>query len=149
MGKLVRLAHLYPEDFSHTQLMFIEQELKSFLSDVKRDKRFSDIEDLKSLAKKMVETKKDRLFSMVYRQIELALLLPVATASVERVFSAMKTVKTHLRNKIRDEWLNNSLVVFIEKEIFATIDNESILKRLQNMNSHRNQLFRTTKTSVT
>ncbi|XP_042423292.1 zinc finger MYM-type protein 1-like [Zingiber officinale] len=40
---------------------------------------------------------------------ELALVLPVATASVERVFSAMKTVKTDLRNRMGDEWMNDSL----------------------------------------
>ena len=40
---------------------------------------------------------------MVYRLVELALLLPVATASVERVFSAMKAVKTDLRNRMGDE----------------------------------------------
>ena len=51
----------------------------------------------------MKETMKDRVFPLVYRQIELTLLLPVTTVSVERVFSTMKTVKTELRNKIGDE----------------------------------------------
>ena len=48
----------------------------------------------------MKETMKDRVFPMVYRLVELTLLLPVATTSVERVFSAMKAVKTDLRNRI-------------------------------------------------
>ena len=67
------------------------------------DGRFFNVEELGSLAKKMKETMKDRFFPMVYRLVELALLLPVATTSVERIFSAMKDVKTDLRNRIGDE----------------------------------------------
>ncbi|XP_042472157.1 zinc finger MYM-type protein 1-like [Zingiber officinale] len=80
--------------------------------------------DLGNLAKKMVETDKNTIFSLVYRLIELALVLPIATASVERVFSAMKIIKIDLRNRMGDEWMNNSLVVYIEKDIFSTIENE-------------------------
>ncbi|XP_042433021.1 uncharacterized protein LOC122019633 [Zingiber officinale] len=87
---------------------------------------------------KLVETEKHLVFPLVYRMIELALVLPVATASVERVFSAMKTVKTDLCNRMGDEWMNDSLVVYIEKDIFSTIENEQILQHFQQMQSpHR------------
>ena len=148
MDKLVHLSYLYPINFISTGRTFLYQELQSFLSDMRIDDRFFNVEDLGSLAKKMKETMKDRVFPMVYRLVELALLLPVATASVERVFSAMKDVKTDLRNKMGDEWLNDSLVVYIENEIFDSIDNELILNRFQNMDSRRNQLSRSTKHSV-
>ncbi|XP_042460249.1 zinc finger MYM-type protein 1-like [Zingiber officinale] len=101
---------------------------------------FSIIEDLGSLAKKMVETGKNTVFSLVYRLIELTLILPVVIASVERVFSAMKIIKTDLRNRMGDEWMNDSLVVYIEKDIFATIENEQILQHFQQMNTRRIQL---------
>uniref|UniRef100_A0A453Q012 HAT C-terminal dimerisation domain-containing protein n=1 Tax=Aegilops tauschii subsp. strangulata TaxID=200361 RepID=A0A453Q012_AEGTS len=39
---------------------------------------------------KMVEAKKHLIFPLVYKLIELALILPVSTAFVERAFSAMK-----------------------------------------------------------
>ena len=112
------------------------------------DGRFFNVEDLGSLAKNMKETMKDGVFPMVYRLVELALLLPVATTSVERVFSAMKAVKTDLQNRMGYEWLNDSLVVYIEKEIFDSIDTKLILNRFQNMDSHRNQLSHSTKHSV-
>lgn len=102
------------------------------------------MESLGSLAKKMKETGKDRVFPLVYKLVELVLLLPVATASIERVFSAMKYVKTDLRNRMGDEWLNDSLVVFIEREIFAAIDNKTILKRFRNMDTRRIQLSSST-----
>ena len=48
--------------------------------------------DFGSLAVKMVETERHMMFPLVYRLIELALLL-VATAYVERTFSVMKIIK--------------------------------------------------------
>uniref|UniRef100_A0A452XQH2 HAT C-terminal dimerisation domain-containing protein n=1 Tax=Aegilops tauschii subsp. strangulata TaxID=200361 RepID=A0A452XQH2_AEGTS len=42
--------------------------------------------DIASLAKMMVELERLVMFPTVYRLSELALLLPVATAIVERVF---------------------------------------------------------------
>ena len=140
MDKFAHLADLYPVDFTSIGRTFLSQELQSFLSDMRIDGRFFNVEDLGSLAKKMKETMKDRVFSMVYRLIELTLLLPVATTSVEVVFSAMKAVKTDLRNRMGDEWLNDSLVVYIENKIFDSIDNELILNHFQNMDSRRNQV---------
>ena len=148
MDKLAHLTDLYPVDFTCTERTFLSQKLQYFLSDMRIDGRFFNVEDLVSLAKKMKETMKYRVFRMVYRLVELTLLLPVATTSVERVFSAMKVVKTDLRNRMRGEWLNDSLVVYIENEIFDSIDNELILNRFQNMDSRRNQLSRSTKHSV-
>ncbi|XP_042460741.1 zinc finger MYM-type protein 1-like [Zingiber officinale] len=140
--KLVCLAHFYEDDFSWNERMLVEQELETYIDDVRSDERFEGISDLGALAKKMIETMKNRVFPLVYRMIELALLLPVATATVERVFSAMNIVKTDLRNRIGDEWMNDSLVVYIEKDVFNTVDNEPILQRFQNMESRRMQLSR-------
>jgi len=66
--------------------------------------------------------------------IKLSLLLSVATTTLERVFSAMHIVKSRLRNMMRDKWMNDdSLVIYIEKDIFDKIDNEAIMKRFQNI----------------
>lgn len=118
----------------------IRTQLEMYIYDVRKETEFAEIEDLGSLAKKMVATRKAQTYPLVYRLIELALLLPVATTSVERVFSAMNIVKTDLRNRMGDEWMNDSLVVYIEKEIFAKLDNDVILRRFQNMSSRRIQL---------
>ncbi|XP_042423481.1 zinc finger MYM-type protein 1-like [Zingiber officinale] len=133
--KLVRQAHFYEDDFSWNERMLVEQEFETYIDDVKSDEQFEGISDLGALAKKMIETMKNRVFPLVYRMIELALLLPVATATVERVFSAMNIVKTDLRNRIGDEWMNDSLVVYIEKVVFNTVDNEPILQRFHSMES--------------
>jgi hypothetical protein len=58
----------------------------------------------------MVHLERHIVFPLVYRLIELALLLPVATATIERAFSAMNIIKTELRNKISDGWLNDLMM---------------------------------------
>ena len=71
----------------------------------------------------MVETKRDKVLSLVYLVIKLALTLPVLITTVERSFSAMNIVKNRMRNKMGDKWLNDNLVVYIEKEGFADVVN--------------------------
>jgi hypothetical protein len=73
----------------------------------------------------MIKTKKNLIFPLVY--IKLSLLLPVAIATVTRVFSVMHIVKSRLQNRMRDKWMNDSLIVYIEKDIFDKINNEVIL----------------------
>jgi hypothetical protein len=73
----------------------------------------------------------------VYRLIELVLILPVATASVERIFSAMSLIKTDLRNKMGDEWLNDLMICYTEKHIFRSISNEKIIRRFEDMKKRR------------
>ena len=59
-----KLAHdLYPVDFTSTERTFLSQELQYFLSDMRIDGRFFNVEDLGSLAKKIKETMKYRVFS--------------------------------------------------------------------------------------
>ncbi|KAH7688594.1 P-loop containing nucleoside triphosphate hydrolase protein [Dioscorea alata] len=138
--KLLRLAEMYPEDFSMTERMMLKDQLATFIYDVRHDDDFANIGDLGGFAMKMVDTDKCAILPLVYHLIELALVLPVATARVERPFLAMNVVKTDLRNKMGDEWMNDSMIVYIEKEVFATIDNETILQCFQKMQTRYIQL---------
>ena len=66
----------------------------------------------------------------MYRLIELALILPVATATVERAFSAMNIIKTERRNKMNDEWMNNSMICYIERDLFVSIEDKKNIEVL-------------------
>jgi hypothetical protein len=68
---------------------------------------------------------------------ELSLILPVTTATVERAFSAMKFAKNRFHNRIGDQWMNDCLVTYIEKDVFDSIGNDFIMKRFQNMKTRR------------
>ena len=55
------------------------------------------------------------------------LILPVSTATTERVFSIMKIVKTKLCSKMKDEFLANYLINYIGKDIVKLLDDDSII----------------------
>jgi len=69
--------------------------------------------------------------------LKLVLVLPVATVSVERVFSVMNYVKNKLRNKIGDQYLNDCFVTFIEQEFFLQVKDKDIINRFQTMKNRR------------
>jgi hypothetical protein len=96
--------------------------------------------DLGILAIKMVQTDRHITFALVYRLIVLALTLPVATATVERIFLAMKDVKTESRNKMGDDWLNHRMICYVEREVFATIKNDDILHHFQELKTRKKRL---------
>ena len=134
VSKLARLTEIYCDDFSDYERDHIEDSLKLFLVHMKRVEDFRACLDVASLAKKMVELERHIMFPIVYRLIELELLLPVATATVERAFSAMKIIKTELRNKMSDGWLNDLMVCYIERGIFKCLSLGQIKKYLQRTN---------------
>ncbi|XP_016460538.1 uncharacterized protein LOC107784005 [Nicotiana tabacum] len=139
--KILRLAKLYPDDFDKYSIVDLHFQLENYIADVKdHDKRFFDLKGLGDLSKKLVETKKHGTYPRVFRLVKFALLLVVATATVERAFSAMKLIKTDLRNQMDDEILNGCLVPYIEKEVFSNISNEAIMDTFQNMKTHRGEL---------
>ena len=72
-------------------------------------------------------------YPLVYSLVTLVLILLVATATIERVFSAMNINKNRLRNQIGDQWMNDCLVTYIEKDIFKTIKCEEIMQWFQNI----------------
>ena len=102
VDKLVRLAEIYAEDFDVGHILLLPSELKEFHVHVRNNKEFLGCTELSKVAEIMVKTKMNTSYPLVYRLIELTLILPVATASVERVFSAMSLIKTDLRNKMGD-----------------------------------------------
>ena len=98
--KLIRLAYFYHNEFSMVDLMVLGDQLDTYIIDLRGDDGFSCIKGIASLAEKMKKTKKNLIFSLVYMLIKLSLLLPVATAIVNRVFSAMHIVKSRLQNRM-------------------------------------------------
>ena len=68
---------------------------------------FLELQGVSELAEKLVSTRKYKTYPLVYLLVKLALTLPVAIATVERSFSAMKYIKNELRNRMGDQWMNN------------------------------------------
>jgi len=138
--KLVELAKIYKDDFYDYDCIKLAGDLPIFIDEVRNDDNFDTCIDLGNLAEKMVQTGRDTVFPLVYRLIELALILLVATATVERAFSAMNIIKTEQRNKMNDDWLNNSMMCYIERDLFASIEDEKILKCFQGLRNRKMNL---------
>ena len=72
--------------------------------------------------------------------IRLVLTLPVSTATTERAFSAMKHVKIVLRNKIEEEFLVDSMMIYIEREFLEDYDSDSTIDEFYSTKHRRVQL---------
>jgi hypothetical protein len=88
----------------------------------------------------MVETGKHLVFPLVYKLIELVLILTMSTASIKRSFLAMKIIKSKLRNTIGDEWFNHLMVCYTKREIFKGLDDDTIMRRFQNIKTRKMNL---------
>ena len=76
---------------------------------------------------------------MKYLLLKLTLILPVATSTIEPTFSAMKLIKNDLRNKMSDQFMNDCLVSYIEKDVLDSISNNAIIDYFRNMKPCREQ----------
>jgi len=61
--------------------------------------------------------KRKNIYPLVDRLIRLILTFLISTVTTERAFSAMKIVKTILRNRMKNDFLASYLIVYIVKEI--------------------------------
>ncbi|XP_071727879.1 uncharacterized protein [Rutidosis leptorrhynchoides] len=91
-SKLIKLSEMYPMDYNKAESDHLKHELDIYYEVLHQDEKFSNLKGIADLARLMVETEKDHSFRYVYRLLKLALVLPVATATVERCFSTMKLV---------------------------------------------------------
>jgi hypothetical protein len=145
--RLSSLAKLYPSDFDSNDLRELDHILSLYITDVRGDERFSNLQTIDvrgderfsnlqtiaELSRKMVETNKHQCYPLVYHLVKLVLVLPVATATVERIFLAMKLVKMYLRNRIGDEYMSNSLICYVEKQEMEKVTNDIVFCRLKAM----------------
>jgi hypothetical protein len=107
---ILHLAQFYPNDFSAVQLITLDNQLETYIIGMRFSEEFATLKGIGQLAEKMVEMKKDVVYPLVYSLVTLSLILPVATATVERELSAMNIFKNRLRNKMGDQWMNDCLV---------------------------------------
>ncbi|OAP05807.1 hypothetical protein AXX17_AT3G32400 [Arabidopsis thaliana] len=132
-----RFDEFYPQDFTPIDRRSLEHQLGLYIDNIWEDDRFANLKSLGDLARVMIETRKHLSHPQVYRLLKLVLTLPIATATVERCFSAMKIVKTTLRNRIGDQFLNDYVVCFVERELFDKVTNEVVIRRFQSMEDRR------------
>ncbi|KAL6505347.1 hypothetical protein OROGR_025164 [Orobanche gracilis] len=99
------MEKFYPEDFNYKKLTSIAE-----------------------LGQWLLRTRREITFDLIYRLISLLLTFPISTATAEISFSAMNIVKTRIQNKMEDEFLNDSLILYIERELAEKITLDEIIE---------------------
>ncbi|XP_066311260.1 uncharacterized protein [Miscanthus floridulus] len=69
--KLRRLAEFYPKDFSNNNLLRLELQLDNYIDDMRQDDRFKGLENIVDLSVKLVQTRRHKVYDMVYELLKL------------------------------------------------------------------------------
>ncbi|XP_010667227.2 uncharacterized protein LOC104884300 [Beta vulgaris subsp. vulgaris] len=127
----------YPKDFTEQERYNLKDQLQHFICEVKEDQNMRNYSTLEEVCEQLAKTGKSNVYFLFDRLIRLILTLPVSTATTERAFSTMKIMKTRLRNKMEDEFLADSLVIYIEREISKSYSTKSIIDDLKILKDRR------------
>jgi hypothetical protein len=115
----------------------LKLELYHYEHNVVQHSSFQGLSNISELCQWLVRTGKSTIYQLVFQVVVLVLTLPVSTATTERAFLVMNIVKTRLRNKIEDEFLTNSLMLYIEREIVTTFSTDSIINDFHDMKKRK------------
>ncbi|CAI0404487.1 unnamed protein product [Linum tenue] len=127
----------YPLDFSEEEMDTLEFQLGLFRIEIPNHSSLLKLSSISELCQGLTKTELSKDFYLVDRLIRLLLTLPVSTATGERAFSAMKIVKNRLRNKMNDEFLADSLVIYIERVIAKSFSLDAILSDFNDLKERR------------
>ena len=76
-----------------SQVSLLDNQLEIYIHDMQSIEEFSTFRRIGQLVEKMIEMKKNVSYPLAYSLLTLALILPVATTTVERAFSTMNIIK--------------------------------------------------------
>ncbi|XP_074288038.1 uncharacterized protein LOC141613196 [Silene latifolia] len=127
----------YPSDFTSQEMVHLRYQLQHFIREAQNDGKLRNMSNLQDLCQYLAETGKLDVYFLFDRLIRLVLTLPVSTATSERAFSAMKLMKTRLRNKMDDKFLADSLVIYIEREISKSFSLDAIIDDFKSVKDRR------------
>lgn len=92
--------------------------------------------DIKSLTDELKDSKSIcRMMPDVVNLLKIYLTMPITTATAERTFSALRRLKSYLRNSMTQRRLNNCMVCHVHKDYLEDIS----LSRLANEFISRNE----------
>jgi hypothetical protein len=141
----------YSADFNQQERIGLEYQLNHFVVEASRSDDLKRIATLAEICQCFIDTgrhrvfylvdrffrllltlpvstsRRHRIFYLVDRFLRLLLTLPVSTSSAERAFSVLKIIKTRLRNKMKDDFLSNNMIIHIQGELLKDYSYEDII----------------------
>ncbi|XP_075670427.1 uncharacterized protein LOC142640237 [Castanea sativa] len=139
--KIVDICNLvkkyYPQDFTEQEQELLESLLQHYELHVIKHPDFQNMSTISELCRGLKISGKSKIYFLIDRLIRLVLTPPVSTATTEQAFSAMKLLKTRLRNRMEDELLTNNMIVYIETEIAGNFTIDMIMDEFYSMKNCR------------
>lgn len=117
------VKNFYGDDFDMDRLILH----RNMLLDIAQTKNYklNSVEDVVSFITTHCESTKD-MIPEVIKLLNIILTIPVSTCTAERSFSALRRIKTYLRNTMTQQRLNNYMVVHVNREIADDLELENI-----------------------
>ena len=134
----ISFASLYSEETDMSKLM---SQLK-LLPSLFRIKDNGTI-DMSTIIKKLQDMSRNRRFliSEVEKIVRLLLLSPATNAESERIFSALKRVKTYLRSTMGSNRLHALMLMHVHKNILNKINLANVANEFVNRRDSQKQTF--------
>ncbi|XP_073029527.1 uncharacterized protein [Primulina eburnea] len=127
----------YAQDFTRDEKEQLEIQLKHYKYNIVKGSDYKSLSTISELCQWLMKTNKSVTHNLIFRVIVLVLTLPVFNAATERSFSAVNIVKTRLRSKMKDDFLSNALMIYIEKEIARNVSMEDIIEDFEKLKERR------------
>ncbi|KAE9524453.1 hypothetical protein AGLY_015174, partial [Aphis glycines] len=129
---------------------FFKLQFKESLPFIQHYEKLLDL-DIKSLEAEMTVIKNsiqnsdftlsDNVFANLYKLIQVALTLPISSASCECSFSVMRRIKTWIRSSMNQDRFTDMSILHIERDISNIIESENILNNFA-LNNRRIDLYK-------
>ncbi|KAK9689031.1 hypothetical protein RND81_09G030000 [Saponaria officinalis] len=137
---ILNAMHLVSNTTILIQKLRDDGQLDLFLLEIKEHPQLDSLKSISDLCQWLAETESGEIYYLIDRLVRLVLTLPVSTAIAERAFSAMKLIKIALRNHMEDDYLTDSLIVYVEKGIAKEFDIDSIIDEFASKKDRRSLL---------
>jgi hypothetical protein len=121
---------------SKPNLLSWKQYLKIRSNDSKYD--LSTISDISRLIR---DEKLIRDYPNLEFLLRIYLTIPITNVSAERSFSALKRIKTYLRNTMRQTRLTSLALIHIEKELSNSLDFNKLIDKFASIINRRMYFF--------
>lgn len=82
----------------------------------------------------------NKVYPNLYKLIQVAITIPIASATCERSFSAMRRIKNWLRTSMEQNRFSNLSTICIERDLINKINTETILNKFALSNRKINLL---------
>jgi len=83
------------------------------------------------------EIVKKNTFPNIYKLFQVALTIPISSATCERSFSCMRRIKNWLRTSMEQDRFSNLAILNIESDMSNNINNNDILEKYNKIKNRR------------